>query len=86
MTKDELIEMLMHVVPTYLDEDPEGRGFVCAVCEERDTKLFLGGENLPQLLGAVLGIVKQISSASDCSVEEVLQLLEEMIKNDTHIS
>ena len=86
MTKTELIEMLMHAVPIYLDEDPEGRGFLCAVCEERDTKLFFGGDNIPQLLCAVLGIVKQISSACDCSEEEVLQLLEEMLKNDTRIS
>ena len=86
MTKEKVIEVLMDVVPSYLDEDPDGRGFLCAVCEERDTKLFLGGDNMGQLMGALLGMIKQCSSASSCSPEEILQILEKMLKNDRKIS
>ena len=76
MKQEELTKLLSKQIEEYLKEDSEQRAFFGGICDGTKTQLIYGSRSLAQVLGAMAGLIKQMSSACDVPKEEILQTLQ----------
>ena len=76
MKQEELTKLLSEQIEEYLKEDSDQRTFFGGICDGTKTQLIYGSSSLAQVLGAMAGLIKQMSSACDVPKEEILQTLQ----------
>lgn len=76
MKQEELTKLLSKQIEEYLKEDSEHRVFFGGICDGTKTQLIYGSRSLDQVLGAIAGLIEQMSSACGVPKEEILQTLQ----------